>query len=176
MGPLLFIIYINDLPNVTSKLVHILFADDKKLLIEGSNIHGKITTLNNELNRLNVWLGANKLQINVSKTQYMVFLRARRKNNNNNNIFLNNSILTQINYTTFLGIILNNKLNWINHISYIKNKTAKGMGILLKSSKVLNKKVFLQLYHSFVSHNLFIVLTYGALVLTFIYTLQSLIN
>ena len=76
--------------------------------------------LNNELNSLNVWLGANKLSINVSKIHYMVFHRARRKNNNHNNIFLNNSILTKVNYTQFLGIILDNKLNWINHISFIK--------------------------------------------------------
>ena len=150
LGPLLFIIYINDLPNVTNKLFPILFADDTTLLIEGSNIHDIITSLNNELNSLNVWLGANKLSINVSKTHYMVFHRARRKNNNHNNIFLNNSILTKVNYTKCLGIIVDNKLNWINHISYIKNKIAKGMGILLKARKVLNKKVLLQLYHSFV--------------------------
>ena len=71
----------------------------------------------------------------------MVFHQARRKNNNHNNIFLNNSILTKVNYTKLLGSILDNKLNWINHISYIKNKIAKSMGILLKARKVLNKKV-----------------------------------
>ena len=120
MSPLLFIIYINDLLNVTNKPFPILFADDTTLLIEGRNIHDSITTLNNELNSLNVWLGANKLSINVSKTHYMVFHRAKRKNNNHNNIFLNNSLLTKVNYTQFLGIILVNKLNRINHIYYIK--------------------------------------------------------
>ena len=119
LGPLLFIIYINDLPNVSNKLFPILFADDTTLLIKGSNMHDIIATLNNELNSLNVWLGANTLSINISKTHYMVFHRARRKNNIHNNIFLNNSILTKVNYTTFLRIILDNKLNWSNHISYI---------------------------------------------------------
>ena len=135
----MFIIYINDLLNVTNKLFPILFADDTTLLIEGRNIHDSITTLNNELNSLNVWLGANKLSINVSKTHYVVFHRAKRKNNNHNNIFLNNSILTKVNYTQFLGIILDNKLNRINHIYYIKNKIAKGIEIILKARKVLNK-------------------------------------
>ena len=144
LGSLLFIIYINDLPNVRNKLFPILFADDTTLLIEGSDIHDIITTLNNELNR------ANKLSTNVSKTHYMVFHRARRKNNNHSNIFLNSNIFSKVNYTKFWGIILDNKLNWINHIYYIKNKIAKGMGILLKARKVLSKKVLLQLYHSFV--------------------------
>ena len=170
LGPLLFIIYINDLPNVTNKLVPILFADDTTLLIEGSNIHDIITTLNNELNSLNVWLGANKLSINVSKTHYMVCHRARRKDNNHNNIFLNNYILTKVNYTKLLGIILDNKLNWINHISYIKNKIAKGIGILLKARKVLNKKFYSNYITHLFSHILFIVLKYGALLLTFIYS------
>ena len=59
------IIYINDLPKVTNKRFPILFADDTTLLIEGSNIYAIITTLNNELNHLNIWLGENKLSINV---------------------------------------------------------------------------------------------------------------
>ena len=101
LGPLLLIIYINALLNVTNKLFPILFADDTTLRIEGSNIHDIIITLNNELNRQNVWLGANNLSINVSKTHYMVFHRVRQKNNNHNNIFLNNSILTKVNYTNF---------------------------------------------------------------------------
>ena len=101
----MFIIYINDLPNftnklfpilfaddttlLTNKLFPILFADDTTLLIKDSNIHDIIAMFNSELNSLNVWLGSNKLSINVWKTHYMVFHQARLKNNNNN-IFLNN--------------------------------------------------------------------------------------
>ena len=127
-----------------------MLADDSTLPMEGRNIHDIITTLNNELNSLNVWLGAIKLSINVSNIHYMVFHRARRKNNNHSNIFMNNSMLTKVNYTKFLGIILDNKLNWINNIYYIKNKIAKGMRILLKAGNVLNNKVLFQLYHSIV--------------------------
>ena len=111
-----------DIPNVTNQLCPILLAGDTTLLIEGSNIHDTITTLNNKLNSVNVWLGANKLSINASKTHYMVFHRAMRKNKNHNNIILNNSILTKVNYIKILGIILDNKFNWINNISYIKTK------------------------------------------------------
>ena len=79
----------------------------------------------------------------------MVFHRARRKIDHED-IILSNNILQQAHYPKFLGIIIDDKLKWANHISYIKNKIAKGMGILLKARKVLKIQVLLQLYHSFV--------------------------
>ena len=84
----------------------------------------------------------------MSKTHYMVFHRARRKIDHKD-IILNNYIL-QVHFTKKLGVIIDDKLKWANHISYIKNKIAKGMGILLNARKVLKIKVLLQLYHSFV--------------------------
>ena len=78
----------------------------------------------------------------------MVFHRARRKIDHKD-IILNNYIL-QVHFTKKFGVIIDDKLKWANHISYIKNKIAKGMGILLNARKVLKIKVLLQLYHSFV--------------------------
>ena len=78
----------------------------------------------------------------------MVLHRARRKVSHNK-LFINNSVVTQVNCSKFLGIILDNKLNWISHIAYIKNKIAKGMDILLKARKVLKKSVLHQLYYSY---------------------------
>ena len=68
------------------------------------------------------------------KTHYMVFHRARSKIDHED-IILSNNILQQAHYTKFLGIIIDDKLKWANHISYIKNKIAKGMGILIKGQK-----------------------------------------
>ena len=149
LGPLLFILYINDLANVSENLFSILFADDTTVLIEGTNINTMIAALNCELAKLTEWLNANKLSINVSKSHYMVFHRSRRKINKGN-ILLDTTILSQVTYTKFLGVILDDKLKWTHHISCIKNKISKGMGIILKARKVLKKKVLLQLYHSLV--------------------------
>ena len=149
LGPLLFILYVNDLSKVSNKFVSILFADDTTILFEGHNIDSIVTSLNYELVKLIIWLNANKLSINVSKTHYMVFHRARRKVDHKD-IILNNYILQQVHFTKKLGIIIDDKLKWANHISYIKNKIAKGMGILLKARKVLKIKALLQLYNSFV--------------------------
>ena len=79
LGPLLFILYINDLAGVSEKLFTILFADDTTILIEGTQVNLMITSLHSELAKLTDWLKANKLSINVSKTHYMVFQRSRRK-------------------------------------------------------------------------------------------------
>ena len=150
LGPLLFILYNNDLSNVSENLFSILFADDTTVLIEGTHINTMIATLNCELAKLTEWLNANKLSINVSKSHYMVFHRSRRKINKGN-ILLDTTILSQVTFTKFLGVILDGKQKWTHHISYIKNKISKGMGIILKARKVLKKKVLLQLYHSFVT-------------------------
>ena len=74
LGPSLFILYINDLANVSENLFSILFADDTTVLIEGTSMNTMITSLNWELAKLTEWLNANKLSINVSKSHYMVFL------------------------------------------------------------------------------------------------------
>ena len=50
----------------------------------------------------------------------------------------------------YLGVITDSKLNWIDHITYVKNKVAKGIGIIRKASKLLNKKALLNLYHTFI--------------------------
>ena len=81
LGPLLFILYINDLANVSDVLFPILFDDDRSAYIEADKESDYIETLNEELAKLNIWLNANKLTINIAKSHYMVFHRGRRKSN-----------------------------------------------------------------------------------------------
>ena len=101
------------------------------------------------LAKLNIWLNANKLTINIAKSHYMVFHRGRRKSNICSPI-LNNVSLERVQCTKFLGIIIDDGLKWTNHISYIKNKIAKGFGIILRARKFFNKKTLLNLYHAFI--------------------------
>ena len=169
IGPLLFILYINDMDNVSKKIFPILFADDTTVLIEGNNLDVIITSLNSELDRINTWLKYNKLSLNVTKTHYMVFHRARRKVSHNK-LFINNSMVTQVNCSKFLGIILDNKLNWTSHIAYIKNKIAKGMGILLKARKVLKRVFYINCITHIYFHISFTVLRYGVLLLKFTFS------
>ena len=149
LGPLLFILYINDLAEVSDTLHTILFADDTTVTIEGKNEAELINILNTELQKLNCWLKANKLTINVSKSHFMVFHRGKRKLDVNNPS-LNNIALKRVNYSKFLGVIIDDGLKWTNHISYIKNKIAKGFGIILRARRFFNRKTLLNLYHSFI--------------------------
>ena len=101
---MLFISYINDLAEVSDTLHTILFADDTIVTIEGKNEAELINILNTKLQKLNCWLEANKLTINVSKSNFMVFHRGKRKIDVSNPC-LNNIELKRVKYFNFLGVI-----------------------------------------------------------------------
>ena len=108
-----------------------------------------ISILNEELEKINTWLKANKLTLNLDKSQYMVFHRGKRK------IYfdtqsLNPISLKKVKFTKFLGVIIDDQLKWSNHILYIKNKIAKCFGIILRARKFFNRKILQNLYHSFI--------------------------
>ena len=73
LGPLLFLIYVNDLSNVSSILFTLLFADDTNVFVIGKNLSTLFTTMNSELVKLSEWMNVNKLSLNVKKTKYMLF-------------------------------------------------------------------------------------------------------
>ena len=117
LGPILFIIYLNDLSRASDILFSILFADGTTVLIEGHNYNNIITILNNELYKIDTWLQANKLTININKTHYMVFHRAQLKPTKDVMIRQNKIAFTKS--TKFLGIISDDKLKWTEHINYV---------------------------------------------------------
>ena len=80
LGPLLFILYINDFSNASDLLFSILFADDTSVFIEGTAYSSIIKDINTELEKVDKWLKSNKLSVNIKKTHYMMFHRTRIKN------------------------------------------------------------------------------------------------
>ena len=112
-----------------------------------------INNLNLELMKVDSWLSANKLTINIKKTHYMMFHRTRIKQKcliNNPMVQVRNQNLTGVNNTKFVGIIIDNKLKWLDHITFVKNKISKSIGIINKIRKFLNKKTLRNLYYTFV--------------------------
>ena len=132
LGPLLFLIYINDLANICKHTMPIFFADDFNLFINGKDASKIELELNEELSNIVSWLKINKLSLNVNKTQFMIF---SRKQNQIENIVIRieGQIIDHVTQTKFLGVIIDEKLTWRNHVNHISTKIAKGIGILIKA-------------------------------------------
>ena len=120
LGLLLFIIHVNDICNVSDLLFEILYADDTGVVAQGHNLEDLIDTLNTELSSLNEWLLCNKLSLNTNKTYYMVFHRARIKLTNID-IGINGSKLLRIKCVKYLGLMVDQKRKWIDHMAHVKH-------------------------------------------------------
>ena len=149
LGPLLFLIYINDLPLVSNSFTMLMYADDTTLYCNvNPNVTGDL--LNCELSKICDWLGANKLALNVSKTKYMVFHTANKHvaypklNINENNI-------EQITNFNFLGLTLSSTLSWNQHINKISLKISKSIGILYHLRDIYPRAVLENLYNALIT-------------------------
>ena len=123
LGPLLFIFYINDICNVSKLLQLILFADDTNLFRSSDNLQNLCNEISTELCKLNIWFKVNKLSLNVAKTNFIVF--SGRKKAENARITIENNDIERVSNTKFLGVMIDEKLTWKQHISNLKVKLSK---------------------------------------------------
>ena len=149
LGPLIFILYINDISNVSETLFPILFADDSNVFIQGNNLNNMVSTMNRELNKIYTLVISNKLSLNVSKTSYMIFKTRNLKILENNYVMIMGAKIVRVCNLKFLGIILDCHLSWQNHIDFIRKKISKAIGIILKARTVLSGRTLLGLYYTF---------------------------
>ena len=116
LGPLLFLVYINDLYHVCNKSIPILFADDTNLFFRGTDPKVMESEINTELDRISLWLKVNKLSLNIKKTHYMIF--NRKKKYCCDAMLRIDKQLIEVSETKFLGVIIDNGLKWKKHIQY----------------------------------------------------------
>lgn len=153
LGPLLFLIYINDLPNASNVLSAILFADDSNFFYSHNCIDNLFATVNLELCKVFDWVKANKLSLNLAKTKYCLFYNRYYKHTIPSELptlVLNNCPIQRNKNTCFLGVIFDETLSWKPHIDCIKNKISKSIGILYRAKPYLHHRALKQLYYSFV--------------------------
>ena len=112
LGPLLFLMYINDLPNCLRKSTASMFADDTNLTTSGSSIADVQSNLNEDSEHIHEWLLTNKLALNKEKTEYMIVGSRQRLNNINNDLELKlgRSRMKRVKETKTLGIIVDDQL------------------------------------------------------------------
>ena len=129
LGPLLFILFINDLPSATAFTTK-LFADDTCLLFSHTNKTKLEQQINKELCEVNNWMKINKLAINCNKTYFMTF--AKPNKSFDLNLHMESKSITQVSEIKYLGVILDNKLSWKPHVNFVKNKLLKCCFVLRK--------------------------------------------
>ena len=119
-----------------------MFAYDTNIFFKDTNIESLETTVCRELALYFDWFASNKLSLNVSKTNYMVF-NMPHTHNHNFNITINNIPLQAAASVKFLGVYIDSKLNWHEHISHLCSQVAKGVGIIGRLKMILPQDVLL---------------------------------
>ncbi len=160
LGPLLFLIYINDLPNSSKLLKFFLFADDTNIYFESDDLIRLSKTVNKELKKVKTWLDCNKLALNVDKTNFVLFHSPRKKLQNLINLKLGKNSIKNTKYVKFLGVLVDEHLSWKYHITELYKKLSRTTGIFFKIRHYIPLETLICLYNSIFSS----FLSYGIIV------------
>ena len=172
LGPLLFIIYMNDL-HIATRIFHsILYADDTtlqtplcafKIQLIPSEIENLSKSINSELSKIQEWLAINKLSLNISKTKYMLFHHKQKDVSHIElNLEINNTPLEKVSDFNFLGLIINENLTWQSHINKLSGKISRSLGVMNRLKRFLSSDVLRIIYNSMIlPHLQFGILCWG---------------
>ena len=122
LGPLLFILFINDIAFSSNSLSFIIYADDTNVIMSNSNLDHLIASINTEMSKISLWFKVNKLSLNVDKTNYVIF-KNRHSNRlyNDIHIFIDGIEIKNVPCTKFLGVYVDECLTWQSHNTYVTN-------------------------------------------------------
>lgn len=153
LGPILFLLYINDLPKVVKHLVN-LFADDNSLVIRAETNEELETEISMSIETLNDWYTSNNLKLNIDKTNLLKFSLRKEPPLVVN---LNNESLTSTDCTKFLGIMIDSQLNWKDHIEYLAPKISSFIYALRTISRSVSEEAAMTSYYAYIKSRI----TYG---------------
>ena len=160
LGPLLFLIYINDFHQsvIFSKARH--FADDTNLLISSNSIKKIQKQINIDLELISKWLNANKISLNAEKTELIIFRHPRKVFDYNLKIKINGKRLFESQSVKYLGIIIDSHLKWDYHIDTLAPKLSRAVGMLSKLRHLVNRSTLRSIYFAIFSS----IMSYGSIV------------
>ena len=153
IGPLLFLVYINDLPNCLNEGFPRMFADDTNISYSSNNPTDLENLMNSSLVNLNRWLIANKLSLNIAKTEFKVIGSRQRLatfDNHELRVTVDSEPVRQVTSTKTLGLILDENLTWKNHIEVISKKVSSGIGALKRVRGLMDRETAIKVYKGFI--------------------------
>jgi hypothetical protein len=159
LGPLLFLIYINDFKSSSDLFDFHLFADDSNLFYSDNKLWSLELHLNQQLINIHKWL-CWQLLLNVDKSHFVIFHPFQKKLNYKVCLSINNEVLTQKSSLKYLGVIIDSNLIWKEHIKELCKKISRGIGILLSLRSFVHIELLIQIYYSII----YPFLIYGAIV------------
>jgi len=148
LGPILFLIYINDMSNCSPRLKYVHFADDTTAFHSADNVEQLMLEVNGDLDMLFTWLQCNRLSLNISKTVYMLFtdkniLRPP-------DIKIAGSSINRVAESKFLGITIDSRLTFTTHISSVCRHVSKSIGLMNRLSALLPSHTKTNIYYSLI--------------------------
>ena len=162
------LVNINDITECSS-FKTFLYADDTVLTMSHRNTKHLETVVNIELEKVAQWLDGNQLTLNFSKTNYMLMGQQKGKFE----ITINSKTINQENNVCYLGVILDDKLNWHKHLDYLVKKLSIAAGMIYKLRPYLSQKLPITIYYSIVySHLQYGIINWGSAAATYLNRLQ----
>ena len=175
LGPFLFLLYVNDLVEVSSVFTPIMFADDTTLVFKGEDASMLESACNTELQKFQLWANANKLSVNYDKTFMMFFSNSKTISANNFSISMNGQLLDVRTEGMFLGVKIDVNLSFSAHIDYICSKLSRTVGIIYRLKELVPKMVKISLYNTlFYPLLTYNILVWGSTTNNHLYPLQIL--
>lgn len=174
LGPLLFLLYINDLPNSSGILKYRLFADDTKIYIASKSLYEIQDLIDSEFPKLTEWFNANKLSLNLTKTHFVLYKPRNKPEPLTLTLILNNEIIKRSSDAKYLGIYFDEQMTWNKQIEAVKLKLSKSIGIFYKLRRFLPNDILRTLYYAIIQpHITYGIMSWGSAAPTLISTIQG---
>ena len=139
LGPLLFLIYVNDFNNCLTKSKAVMFADDTTVWTSHKNTSTLFQFMQSEMELIDRWLVSNKLSINIEKSKFMLFSTPNSNVGGKHSLSIRNRQIDQVNSLKFLGVFIHNNLSWSLHMKYLISKLRSCYGVVCKIKSLVNR-------------------------------------